>query len=328
MRKVFAIAALGLLTLALPAVAVVPANFDVNDGVAAGGNTRSIECPGTVVWDTGMYDEFTPPTGCASAGSAGCFVNAINDGALPADGRRIADDFFGLGGDPITAVKVWARYNQYGYDYHNTSGGLHGFCVKFYQPVGDMWCPDGSVAGEDAIGTIVYDEYCQNYVEQEITTGLARHFAYCVNLDVPFYTTYGQPYWVSVSADFDFTSYNGGVTQWFWRVYPGVGNSQCETSWWDTWNTPNTNWNAISVAINQPCWAGWDSAFKLYSGTVAPLTGACCIGDQGNCQVMTRDECANAGGAYQGDNTTCDPNPCPITPTRDTSWGKIKANFR
>lgn len=41
------------------------------------------------------------------------------------------------------------------------------------------------------------------------------------------------------------------------------------------------------------------------------LTGACCtqIGDE--CQVLTAAECTNAGGEYQGDDTICDPNPCP-----------------
>jgi len=330
MRKVFAIAALGLLTLALPAFAAVPANTDGADQVAAqGGGIRSVECAGTVVWDTGMYDEFTPPASCSSAGSAGCFVNAINDGAFPQDGRRMADDFFGLGGDPITAVKFWARFNAQGYTYHAANqGSVHGFCVKFYAPGADFWCPDGTIAGEEAIGAIAYDQYCTDFVEEEIFTGLARNFAYCVNLPQPFYADYGVPYWFSVSADFDFTSWESGVTQFFNRVYPGIGNSQCEVSWWDTWNDPNTNWTPLSLAINLPCWTGWDQGFKLYSGPVAPPTGACCIGDQGDCRVVTEAECATLGGAYQGNNTVCDPNPCPIVPTEPTTWGKVKANFR
>lgn len=330
MRKVFAIAALGLLILTLPAIAAVPVNTDGADQTAApGGGTRSVECAGTVCWDTGMYDEFTPPAGCSSAGSGGCFINALNDGAFPADGRRVADDFFGLGGDPITAVKIWARFNLAGYNYHAiTPGSVHGFCVKFYAPGADFWCPDGTIAGEEAIGAIAYDQYCTNFVEEEIFTGLIRNFAYCITLPQPFYTNYGEAYWVSVSADFDFTSTVDGVTQFFNRVYPGVGNSQCEVMWWDTWNTPNTNWEPLSVAVNLPCWAGWDQGFKLYCSPVAPPTGACCLDDQGHCVVMTGAECAGQNGQYQGDGSTCDPNPCPIVPTQDTSWGKVKANFR
>jgi hypothetical protein len=37
-------------------------------------------------------------------------------------------------------------------------------------------------------------------------------------------------------------------------------------------------------------------------------TGACCIDSV--CQIMTEAECVIAGGAYQGDDTTCDPSPC------------------
>lgn len=330
MRKVFAIAALGLLVLTLPAIAAVPANTDGTDQTAAqGGGVRSIECAGTVCWDTGMYDEFTPPVTCASAGSAGCFINAINDGGYPADGRRIADDFFGLGGDPITAVKIWARYNADGYTYHlENPGSLHGFCVKFYNPGADFWCPDGTIGGEEAIGAIAYDQYCPVFVEEEIFSGLARNFAYCITLPEPFYADYGVPYWVSVSGDFDFTTYGTGVTQLFDRMFSGVGNSQCEACWWDTWSGVEAPWNAVSVAINQPCWAGWDQAFKLYCSPAAPQTGACCIGDQGDCRILTADECANLGGQYQGNNTVCQPNPCPIVPTQNSSWGQIKANFR
>ncbi len=58
-------------------------------------------------------------------------------------------------------------------------------------------------------------------------------------------------------------------------------------------------------------------------------TGACCLDDQGHCQVMTETECIGQNGQYQGDNSTCEPtNPCPIVPTRNATWGQIKANYR
>jgi hypothetical protein len=43
------------------------------------------------------------------------------------------------------------------------------------------------------------------------------------------------------------------------------------------------------------------------------LAGACCFED-GTCQVLDADACLTAGGAYQGDDTSCDPNPCPQPP--------------
>ena len=49
---------------------------------------------------------------------------------------------------------------------------------------------------------------------------------------------------------------------------------------------------------------------------VSPVTGACCEGQTGGvgiCNVRTELECQDASGDWQGPNTTCDPNPCPVT---------------
>jgi hypothetical protein len=42
-------------------------------------------------------------------------------------------------------------------------------------------------------------------------------------------------------------------------------------------------------------------------------TGACCF-ENGSCQIMTMTQCVDAGGAYEGDDTVCEPNPCPQPP--------------
>jgi len=42
--------------------------------------------------------------------------------------------------------------------------------------------------------------------------------------------------------------------------------------------------------------------------------GACCFFD-GSCFVQRPDQCVAAGGVYQGDGTSCDPNPCAPAPT-------------
>lgn len=44
-------------------------------------------------------------------------------------------------------------------------------------------------------------------------------------------------------------------------------------------------------------------------GGVTPATGACCFPD-GTCSVETLGQCLLDGGIYQGDGTTCTPNPC------------------
>jgi hypothetical protein len=40
-----------------------------------------------------------------------------------------------------------------------------------------------------------------------------------------------------------------------------------------------------------------------------PATGACCV-DAQPCQVVTASQCLSVGGAWMGDFTTCDPDPC------------------
>ena len=58
------------------------------------------------------------------------------------------------------------------------------------------------------------------------------------------------------------------------------------------------------------------SSVLLNAGSVATdaaccctTTGACCHID-GSCDIETEDACITGGGAYRGDGTDCDPNPC------------------
>ncbi len=65
----------------------------------------------------------------------------------------------------------------------------------------------------------------------------------------------------------------------------------------------------------------------LDEGCSAPQpVGACCI--ETACTILTKSECANAGGGYVGDDAGCFPDPCIPVPTRVVSWGQIKAQFR
>jgi hypothetical protein len=65
----------------------------------------------------------------------------------------------------------------------------------------------------------------------------------------------------------------------------------------------------------------------LGQGCGAPPTGACCFAD-GSCIVAEQEDCENQDGAYQGDGSTCEPNPCKPTSVLPESWGQIKALFR
>ncbi len=50
------------------------------------------------------------------------------------------------------------------------------------------------------------------------------------------------------------------------------------------------------------------SDMDLSSASTCFPTGACCIGEA--CSIRTEDDCNNLSGYYQGDNTSCYPNPC------------------
>jgi hypothetical protein len=82
-------------------------------------------------------------------------------------------------------------------------------------------------------------------------------------------------------------------------------------------------WVAPSMFSGIPC----ESTYCLHLSGLEPCCpppeGACCLAD-GCCAVGPQSECV---GIYQGDGTTCEPNPC-ATPIRSTSWGAIKSLWR
>ncbi len=59
----------------------------------------------------------------------------------------------------------------------------------------------------------------------------------------------------------------------------------------------------------------------------AQPTGACCF-STGTCQVTGEAGCLQNGGIYYGDGIPCEPNPCPLVPVDETSWGRIKSDYR
>jgi len=62
--------------------------------------------------------------------------------------------------------------------------------------------------------------------------------------------------------------------------------------------------------------------YKAFISCTPPPTGACCQA-QGVCVELTASACATASGTYMGDNTVCDPSPCPQPPPNDTCAGAI-----
>ena len=78
------------------------------------------------------------------------------------------------------------------------------------------------------------------------------------------------------------------------------------------------------LAENSPC---GELIGALGQGCGFPTpTGACCVSNS-VCVVTTEQDCSGQSGSYQGDHTTCDPNPCVPVAIESSSWGGIKARY-
>jgi len=56
---------------------------------------------------------------------------------------------------------------------------------------------------------------------------------------------------------------------------------------------------------------------------ISSEAGACCVGS--TCTISTEFDCP---GTWMGPNTVCDPNPCDGVPVQESTWGRIKNDYR
>jgi spore coat protein A len=109
-----------------------------------------------------------------------------------------------------------------------------------------------------------------------------------------------------------------------------VGNSTGSYSWssasmsgdvsaWVNNSSSNYGWILIGNETTQPTAKRFNSRTSsnasrrpLLSVNFTPpaTTGACCFSD-GSCQILSQTNCTTQSGVYQGNGTTCTPNPCP-----------------
>jgi hypothetical protein len=72
-------------------------------------------------------------------------------------------------------------------------------------------------------------------------------------------------------------------------------------------------WTSVSPLLPMSCLVSGLVALVLLPAPALanpqPVVGACCL-TYGDCQVLLEYDCQQAGGSYQGDFTTCEPNPC------------------
>ena len=74
-----------------------------------------------------------------------------------------------------------------------------------------------------------------------------------------------------------------------------------------------------AVMLLADCSGTWTVSGVCVPNTCPQPTGACCL-PNGLCTVETAGDCAVASGVYQGNGTTCTPNPCPAGLLFDESF--------
>ena len=134
----------------------------------------------------------------------------------------------------------------------------------------------------------------------------------------------GSPAWSSAGGEGDYVigasaaTTVGGKTAYGSYTWSSVAMAADVQVWLDT---PSTNHGWMVKGLE----SGTKTAkrFDSREGSIPPTleidftppssTGACCF-DDGNCFVLTSNDCVAGSGIYQGDGAACTPNPCPQPP--------------
>ena len=89
---------------------------------------------------------------------------------------------------------------------------------------------------------------------------------------------------------------------------------------------PNGSDDPAEALQPYPVW-GFNLTGMNPTINLGPLERVCCVGF--NCSIVGEADCQSLGGLWFGFDMQCDPNPCDIyVPTRETSWGQIRALYR
>ncbi len=129
-----------------------------------------------------------------------------------------------------------------------------------------------------------------------------------------FWATPGSDFVAAASATLSVPATSGVFQEWGGATVVGdvqgwIDGSSVNAGWLirgDEASSTNTRRFAsreTATAANRPA--------LLVTYLPSAPTGACCFND-GTCDTLTAAQCATAGGNYQGDNTACTANLCPL----------------
>lgn len=196
----------------------------------------------------------------------------VSDVAFSSGALLRYDNFEGITED-IEGIHFWAisAYNP-GSGWSECLENPRDLQIKFYQ--------DNAGAPGTAVAT--FDVTVSGTATGFLFSGFTL-FEYRVDLTSPVSLTDG---WLSIQG-------TDGPTCWFlWMSGYGLDGL-----------------HYLQEGAAAPALAEGDMSFCLLGQMGEPI-GACCYPD-GQCDELTAADCALAGGTYQGDGTSCTPNPCP-----------------
>ena len=103
------------------------------------------------------------------------------------------------------------------------------------------------------------------------------------------------------------TPHAAGIGALVWSKDPSLTNAELWTILQNTCDDIEASGYDLETGY------GRLNAYAAVSSVSGDPPGACCFAD-GHCEVQTEADCNSAGGAWEGAQTDCNPNPCPQPP--------------
>ncbi len=236
----------------------------------------------------------------------------VNDGGVPPEG----------GDSPSALVTIMVGGPQAIYTFPLDTDP--GWSVEnqwaFGVPAGQSGDPAAGYTGQNVYGFNLNGDYPNSMPQTYYLTSQALDFSSVSGVSLRFRRWLGVERSQYDFATIDVSNNNGASWTNVWTNPLPTGTSINETAWsYQTYDIAaladghsqvRVRWG-MGPTDTSVVYHGWNLDDIEFWAIVPlpPATGACCAAN-GACSVLTQAACLSAGGSYEGDETTCTPNPC------------------